>query len=107
MKNVAGKRRDLDHPYAQWTDPMTGFEYRLLKSNQADNSKEFAVWFMAVKTKYTFGHFEYGDEYVKGGLRGTLLRAEREGTLKVDESIWTADDDGYNGQFSAWAWGER
>jgi hypothetical protein len=107
MKNLAGKARKLDNPYAEWTDPATGRQFKLLKSWQADNSKEYGRWFMAVKSENTFGSFEYGDEYVKGGIRGGLLRAERTGALKVDESIWAVDDRGYSGEFSAWAWGEQ
>jgi hypothetical protein len=102
MKNLAGKVRKIDNPYATWIDPSCGWEFRLLKSWQGDNSKEYARWFMWVCGDYS----EMGDEYVKG-LRSSLLRAERAGTLKVDESIWAVDDRGYSGEFSAWAWGER
>lgn len=112
MKNVAGKTRKIDNPYASWTDPSTGWEYRLLKSWQGDNSKEYGRWFMAVKTEYTFGSFELGDEYVKGGLRVSLNRAlcaapwkdgeNSNGHLTYDNTIWETA-----GEFAAWAWGER
>ena len=98
--NPAGKTRKLDNPYASWVDPTTGWEYKLLKSWQADNNKENARWHIAVKSSYTFGSFDMGDEYVKG-LRRSLIYAERSGTLTVDQSIWPD-----SGSFSAWVWGE-
>lgn len=106
MKNVAGKTRRLEEPYAQWTDPLTGWEFKLLKSYQADNNKEHGRWFMGVKSEYTFGSFELGDGYTRE-YKGGIMRAERAGTLKVDETIWEVDDRGYSGSFSAWVWGER
>lgn len=101
VKNPAGKTRKLDNPYAEWTDPETGWRYKLLKSWQADNSKTHARWFMDVKG---FGH-DMGDEYCYN-LRSSLNRAIIAGTLTVDENIWPVDDRGYSGAFVAWAWGE-
>lgn len=106
QKNPAGKMRKLEQPYAQWTDPATGWEYKLLKSWQADNSKEYARWFVAVRSEYTHGSFELGDEYVQGLRRG-LLRAMNAGAVSVDQSIWSVDERGYSGSFAAWVWGER
>lgn len=105
MKNVAGKARKLDNPYAQWTDPRTGWEYKLLKSWQADNSKEHGRWFVAVKSPATFGSWEMGDEYVKGGIRVGLAADGYSGdarSLVYDQTVW-----GSVGEFYAWAWGER
>lgn len=105
-KNVAGKSRNQDNPYAQWTDPLTGWEFKLLKSYQVDNNKEYGRWFMAVKSENTFGTWELGDGYVAEYRRG-LNRAINAGLLKVDENVWEIDERGYSGQFAAWAWGER
>jgi hypothetical protein len=102
MKNVAGKTRHINNPYASWTDPTTGWQYKLLKSWQADNSKTHARWFMDV---LGFAH-DMGDEYCYN-MRSSLNRAINAGTLTVDSTIWEVDEYGYSGQFAAWAWGER
>lgn len=107
MKNVAGKGRKLGNPYAQWTDPVTGWEYQLLKSYQADNSRDnYTRWFMGVKSPATYGTFELGDGYVRE-YRGSILRALNARSIDVDESIWEADEYGYSGAFAAWVWGEQ
>lgn len=49
-----------------------GFEYRVLKTYQNDDSKDFARWFLATKSPYTYGSLELGDGYV----RDVVLHAE-------------------------------
>jgi hypothetical protein len=79
MKNIASKSRKSDNPYAQWTDVRTGWEYKLLKSWQGDNSKPFSRWFVEVRG---WGH-DMGDEYVENLLQGMPSAG-----LKFDTSIW-------------------
>ena len=107
VKNPAGKSRKLDNPYAEWTDPVNpDWSFRILKSYQGDNSKEYGRWFMAVKSPATYGTWELGDGYVRE-YRGSILRALNAGIMKVDESVWEVDEYGYSGQFAAWVWGEQ
>ena len=62
MKNTQAKTRPLDSPYEIWVRP--GWEWRILKKWQADDNKQNARWFCAVKSPYTFDSWEYGDVYV-------------------------------------------
>ena len=65
-KNECNKTRDLDDPYEVWVGPA-GFEWRVLKKYQnAENEakNEYARWFCAVKSNFTYGEFELGDVYV-------------------------------------------
>lgn len=64
MKNTQAKMRTIDNPYEVWKS-FDGWEWRVLKKWQADDDKDFARWFCAVKSPFTFGDFEYGDVYVK------------------------------------------
>lgn len=95
-KNPAGKSRNQSNPYAQWTDLRTGWEYKLLKSWQGDNSKPYGRWFVAVKSPYTFGSFEMGDEYVNNLVMGIPSAG-----LTFDQSIWPN-----LASFIQWAFGE-
>jgi hypothetical protein len=84
MKNVAGKTRPASNPYAEWTDLRSGWEYKLLKSWQGDNSKPYARWFVDVKG---FGH-DMGDEYVSN------INPTSRGTgLTFDTTVWPTYDD--------------
>lgn len=103
IKNPAGKTRKIENPYASWIDPRTGWECRLLKSWQGDNSKEYARWFVAVKSPMTWGSFEMGDEYVgREGMRYGLRLALEQGTAWWDEQVWETA-----GELMAWIYGEK
>ena len=65
-KNECNKTRDIDNPYEIWRGPGN-FEWRVLKKYQnAENEakNEYARWFCAVKSNFTYGEFELGDVYV-------------------------------------------
>jgi len=62
--NPCGKTRKIDNPYEIWKN-ASGWEWRVLKKYQVDDDKPKARWFVAVKSPFTFGDFEYGDEYVE------------------------------------------
>lgn len=97
MKNIANKERRLnkgDKPYAQWTDPRTGWSYALLKSWQGDNSKPYARWLVDV---HGWGH-DTGDTYVQE-LRSGVRLAFAQGSLTVDETVWPSPD-----AFVAWTY---
>lgn len=87
----------MNNPYAQWIDPVTGWEYKLLKSWQGNNNKPYARWHVGVRSEYTFGDFDMGDEYVDGLLQGMPSAG-----LTFDNTIWSDLR-----EFVQWAWGER
>lgn len=65
MKNECMKTRKVEEPYEIWRTQDGSWEWRVLKKWQANDEKEFARWFCAVKSPYTYGGFDYGDVYVK------------------------------------------
>lgn len=98
MKNVAAKSRKPTNPYATWTDQRNGWKYRLLKSWQGDNSKEYARWFVEVD-----GYFrEMGDAYTREVRGGIYTNGSYTTDLWFDESVWSNQ-----GEFIAWVFGER
>lgn len=60
--NYMSKSRKMDNPYQIWRND-SGWEWRVLKSYQADTSKEYARAFCAVSSPYTFGGHDMGDVY--------------------------------------------
>lgn len=62
-KNSFAKLRKVDDPYEVWGG-IEGWEVRVLKKNQIDDNKPYASWFVATKSPYTFGSWDYGDMYV-------------------------------------------
>ena len=67
MKNPLGKSRDLETPYATFTQylPDVGnLELRVLKTRKlAKNEDNLAIWYTAGKSEATHGSWEYGDMY--------------------------------------------
>lgn len=64
MKNECAKRRDVNEPYEVWMS-SDGWELRVLKKHQVNDDKPYARWYTAVKSPFTYGAWEYGDQYVK------------------------------------------
>lgn len=65
MPNPCSKTRDVEEPYEIWEG--NGFEYRVLKKYQTPENEAknpYARWFLATRSPYTFGSWEYGDGYV-------------------------------------------
>ena len=65
-KNECNKTRKVDNPYEIWRGE-NGFEWRVLKKYQTPDNEaknQYARWFCAVKSPFTYGEFEYGDVYV-------------------------------------------
>ena len=62
--NPCGKTRPVEKPYEIWTSPDGTWEHRVLKKYQFDDNKRGARWFVAVKSPFTYGGWEYGDSYV-------------------------------------------
>jgi len=67
MKNPFGKTVSESEPYAVYKNDMAGFEYRVLKTYQRpdkERSNQYARWFLASKSPYTYGTYELGDGYI-------------------------------------------
>ena len=80
-KNPMGKTVKKEAPYKVFVAP--GWEWRVLKSYQLDDSKQYARWFTAVRSNLTYGMWELGDSYV-----AKVVRNGREVTLEEAERIW-------------------
>jgi len=63
LKNAMKAERPIDDPYLIFHS-KDGWERRVLRSYQADDSRPLARWFTATKSPFTFGSWEYGDSYV-------------------------------------------
>lgn len=61
-KNEFAKTRKVNDPYEIYRS-NDGWEWRVLKKWQIDDSKPYARWFCAVKSPFTSG-YDMGDTYV-------------------------------------------
>ena len=67
MRNECGKTRRVDDPYEVWENEETGWTWHVLKKYQRPDKEAanpHARWFVAAKSPYTYGSWEYGDTYV-------------------------------------------
>jgi len=65
MKNLFGKGRKVDNPYA--TYKLGDWEWRVLKTYQRkdkEDTNQYARWFTACRSPMTYGSWEYGDAYI-------------------------------------------
>lgn len=72
MKNLMSKSRKADNPYLVFRNDE-GWEWRVLKSWQADNSKPYGRWFCSVSSPFTYGGADLGDTYVYEVVRNGKL----------------------------------
>jgi len=63
------KRAKLESPYATFV--AGDWEWRVLKVNAPKKGwkAKYATWFVAAKSPYTFGSWEYGDTYIADILK--------------------------------------
>ena len=78
-KNLLGKSRTKDRPYAIWQGfgAFGDTEVRLLKTYQIPSNEQknqYARWFVAVKSDHTYGSFDIGDSYIRDLLEGMTLK---------------------------------
>ena len=78
-KNLLGKSRTKDKPYAIWQGfgAFGDTEVRLLKTYQIPSNEQknqYARWFVAVKSEYTHGSFDISDSYIRDLLEGMTLK---------------------------------
>jgi len=71
MKNLMGKSRKADDPYmvfqaGDWT-------WKVLKSWQGDDAKQYARWFCDVTSPFTYGSSDMGDTYVADVVNNAVL----------------------------------
>ena len=67
-KNKFGKTVKVDNPYAIYKNDRTNFEHRVLKTYQTkknESKNPYARWYVASRSPYTYGSWEYGDIYIK------------------------------------------
>tara|TARA_R110000822_G_scaffold98462_1_gene222773 strand:+ start:738 stop:1013 length:276 start_codon:yes stop_codon:yes gene_type:complete len=77
-KNLLGKSRKKDNPYAVFKGegPFGETEMLLLKTYQIpskERENQYARWFVAVKTPMTYGSHDMGDSYIKEATMGLTL----------------------------------
>ena len=82
-KNLAGKTRDVNHPYEVWV--AGDWEWRILKKYkgpEAEAKDRYARWLTAVKSPMTYGSYDLGDTYVVDVQNyGVLVAQEQDGVL--------------------------
>ena len=69
------KKRPIERPYEIWRSPDGAWEWRVLKKYQTperEAQNPHARWYCAVKSPFTNGESELGDEYVKTVRRGNV-----------------------------------
>ena len=77
-KNLLGKSRKQDNPYAVFKGdgPFGETEMLLLKTYQIPTKERenvYARWFVAVKTPMTYGSYDMGDSYIREATMGLTL----------------------------------
>tara|TARA_R100001369_G_scaffold24096_1_gene44270 strand:- start:281 stop:604 length:324 start_codon:yes stop_codon:yes gene_type:complete len=77
-KNLMGKSRTKDNPYAIYKGmgPFGNTEMLLLKTYQVpanENKNQYAKWFVAVKSDMTHGSYDMGDSYIREAIMGLSL----------------------------------
>ena len=78
-KNLLGKSRTKDKPYAIWQGfgAFGDTEVRLLKTYQKPSNESknpYARWFVAVRSDHTYGSFDMGDSYISEVTQGLTLK---------------------------------
>lgn len=69
-----GKARKADQPYATYTDPRTGWIWKVLKTykhSDAERKDPHARWFMATSSPWVID--ELGDGYAKEVIENGIL----------------------------------
>ena len=81
MPNPFKKTRPVEDPYAIYTNERRGWEWRILATRKMPENEgsPFAIWYVAAKSPYTHGSWEYGDTYKAEILQnGVLTQATAE-----------------------------
>ena len=104
-KNKFGKTVKVDSPYAIYKNDITNFEHRVLKTYQTkenESKNPYARWYVASRSPYTYGSWEYGDIYVKDVVdyheliastdewKKEFVKDVRQTAIKINTSIWSS-----------------
>ena len=75
MPNPFKKTRPVEDPYAIYTNERRGWEWRILATRKMPENEgsPFAIWYVAAKSPYTHGSWEYGDTYKSEILQNGIL----------------------------------
>jgi len=75
MPNPFKKTQPVEEPYAVYTNDRRGWEWRILSTRKmpANEGSPFAIWYVAAKSPYTHGSWEYGDTYKSEILQNGIL----------------------------------
>jgi len=71
-----GKARKADQPYATYTDPRTGWVWKVLKTykhSDAERKDPYARWFLATSSPMTDFRDELGDGYAREVIENGIL----------------------------------
>lgn len=96
MKNICGKTRQVNKgqtPYITWTDPHSGWKYRLLKSYQTNHREAWARWFVACNSPATHGSWEMGDQYADSLYPGLMTALAFPDNIEWDHGVWPDHSD--------------
>lgn len=63
MANPMGKTRPASDPYLT-VEGRGGFVYKVLRAYSKDPNAQYARWFLATASPYTYGSDELGDGYI-------------------------------------------
>jgi len=80
--NTMGKTRDVNDPYEIYR--AGGWEWRVLKKYQSPENEaknQYARWFCAVKSPYTFSGYDMGDTYISD-VMGEKVEFDKETLTK-------------------------
>lgn len=88
MAGKMGKGRQRDDPYMTLRSADDTWEWRLLKSWQANDGKPYARWFCSVSSPHTQGGTDLGDTYVYD-----VLVTGRAHVVSWDRTVFTDGDE--------------
>ena len=93
-RSLFGKSRSKDKPYAIYRGrgPFGNTEVLVLKTYQsveAEKKNPYARWFVAVKSDFTYGSHDMGDNYIQEAIYGLkCVQADPEWIEAYQGSGW-------------------
>jgi hypothetical protein len=85
------KTRDVNNPYEIYLRP-DGWEWRVLKKYQRPDKEaenEYARWFTAVKSPFTYDSYDMGDTYRLDILQHAVYKVPEEKMKEhLQENVW-------------------
>lgn len=75
LSPVGKKTRPQTNPYRIYANE-SGWEWRVLKAYSKDENAQYARWFLATKSPFTYGQYELGDGYISDVKNNGILVKE-------------------------------